>query len=143
MVAEERLPGVPSGSGSFAHGHEVARAHVAAAERGRAGTNYVLGGVDATFVELARCIGEVTGRRVPKRATPALALRTLARLSLWWSYVSRREPDLTPEGIAIATNRFHCRSDLAQAELGYRIVPLEVMVEDCYRWMRDEGLVGG
>jgi nucleoside-diphosphate-sugar epimerase len=141
MIATERLPGVPSGSGSFAHGREVARAHVEAAEHGRSGANYLLGGVDATFVDLARCIGEVTGRAVPGRATPAVILRALARLSLWWSYVTRREPELTPEGVAIATHDLVCRSDRARHELGYREVPLKVMVEDCYRWMVDEGLV--
>lgn len=141
MGAQGRLPGVPPGSGSFCHGAEVARAHLAAAERGRSGANYLLGGVDATFQELVRTIGEVTGRRVPTRVTPAPLLRALGRMSQWWSYVSKREPDMTPEGVAIACAHIHGDSTRAERDLGYRAVPLRAIVEDCVTWLRAEGLL--
>jgi len=141
MTAQGRLPGIPPGSGSFCHGAEVARAHLAAAERGRPGANYLLGGVDATFLDLVRTIGEVTGRRVPTRVAPAALLRAVGRASQWWSYVTGREPEMTPEGVAVACAHLHADSARAEAELGYRAVPLRTIVEDCVTWLRAEGLL--
>ncbi len=54
MAVSGKLPGVPSGALSFCHGGEVARAHITAFAQGRCGENYLLGGTDASFVELAR-----------------------------------------------------------------------------------------
>lgn len=141
MTAQGRLPGIPPGSGSFCHGAEVARAHLAAAERGRRGANYLLGGVDATFLDLVRTIGEVVGRRVPARVAPAALLRAVGRASQRWSYVSRREPEMTPEGVAVACAHIHADSSLAASELGYCAVPLRTIVEDCVAWLRTAGLL--
>jgi hypothetical protein len=33
-----------------------------------------------------------------------------------------------------------CSSDKAKQELAYRPVALQVMLEDCHRWLREEGL---
>lgn len=141
MVHARRLPGVPPGSGSFAHAREVARAHLAAYSNGRRGENYLLGGADATFLDLAQIVGEVTDRKVPQRSTPAFVLQTLARLSLAASYLTRREPDLTPDGVGLVVGHHRCRSDKAVRELGYRPAPLREMVEDSYRWLAEAGLL--
>jgi len=62
LVEQRRLPGVPPGRAWFCHAREVAAAQVAAFERGRSGHHYLLGGTDATFLELAQQIGERLGR---------------------------------------------------------------------------------
>lgn len=67
MVHQRRLPGIPSGSGTFCHAEQVALAHIAAAERGKLGDNYLLPGTDASFAEVIRLIAELTGRRAPRR----------------------------------------------------------------------------
>lgn len=141
MVHQRRLPGVPSGAGSFGHGREVARALLAACDRGRTGANYVLGGADATLLEFVRVIGEVTGRPVPRRATPAPVLRAFGRASLWWSYLTRREPDVTPEAVAIAVADLRVDSTRAERDLGFRRVPLRTAVEDAWHWLRETGLL--
>ena len=57
MVDQQKLPGVPPGGGSFTHGEAVAKAHLAAFERGRTGENYLLAGVDSNYVEFVKIIG--------------------------------------------------------------------------------------
>ena len=49
MAHTRWLPGVPPGAGTFCHAEAVARAHIAAAERGRRGANYLMSGADASF----------------------------------------------------------------------------------------------
>ncbi|MDA8107578.1 MAG: SDR family oxidoreductase [Betaproteobacteria bacterium] len=137
-----KLPGVPPGASSFCHVREVARAHIAAVERGRRGESYLLGGADASFLELVRTIGEVTGCKVPARPLPAWLLRALARLAQWTSYATGRAPTLSPEAVALATRRITCDCTKAERELGFRPVPLRAMVEDSVAWLEREGLLG-
>lgn len=141
LVHERRLPGVPPGKASFCHAAEVARAHVAAAERGRRGENYLLGGTDASFHELVRVIGEVTGRPVPSRPTPAWLLRAAARIRTLVAAVTGRHPALTPETVGLVTREMQCDSGKAMRELGYRAVPLSAMVRESYDWLRQEGFI--
>jgi nucleoside-diphosphate-sugar epimerase len=142
IAAHERwMPGVPPGAGTFCHAEAVAKAHIAAAEHGRCGANYLMSGVDASFVELFGVINEVTGSRVPLRPLPAAMFRVPARLSAAWANVSGKEPAMTPEGVENAIRRARVTSRRAEQELGYRPAPLRTIVEDAWRWLLSEGLV--
>ncbi len=141
LIDEGRLPGAAPGRASFCHVREVAKAHVSAFEKGRRGHNYLLGGADATFFELIQKIGELVGREVPKKPTPAFLLKVVGRLSLWGSYLTRKEPDLTPEKAALVTTDLLCSSEKAERELGYEPISLSAMLEDCHRWLIQENLV--
>jgi nucleoside-diphosphate-sugar epimerase len=137
-----RLPGVPPGAGTFCHAAAVALAHIAAAERGRRGANYLLSGRDASFVELFGVINEVTGSNVPLRPLPAWLFRLAGQASVALARITGREPEATPEGIAIACARARVVSRRAERELGYRPAALHPMIEDSYQWLRAEGLLG-
>ena len=142
MVHAGKLPGVPPGSLSFCDVREVAKAHIAAAERGRVGERYLLGGADASLLELVTIIGELDGKPVPKHASPAWLLKLVAAVGESFSLVTGKEPTLTREAATMATRSLFCDCTKAQRELGFRAVPLRGMVEDCYRWMKDEGTFG-
>ncbi len=142
MVNSEKLPGVPPGEGSFCHSREVARAHVAAATLDVASERFVLGGDNASFLEVVRMLGELLGKRTPARATPALVLKAVGRLSLWASHLTGKEPRFTPESVAMVTHRLHCRSDKAKQVLGYATPPVKEVVGDACEWLRAEGLLG-
>jgi nucleoside-diphosphate-sugar epimerase len=141
MMAEDRLPGIPPGKGTFCHSREVARAHVAAVDRGRTGENYILGGVNAAYLELAQTVAKALDKEAPLRTTPPWILKSVGRLSLWLSYLTRREPDITPEIVAALCQTVECDTDRAERELGYRPVDLKTMVHDCVEWMRSENLI--
>jgi len=142
LIDQGRLPGVPPGRASFCHAREVAAAHIAAWERGRSGHHYLLGGADATFLEMVQLIGKLLGRPAPSRTTPAFLSKLAGRLSLWRSYLTRQEPDLTPEKATLLSSELLCSSEKAERELGYQSVPLETMLEDCHRWLLAQGLLG-
>ncbi len=141
MVATGTLPGVPPGSLSFCHAREVARAHVAAAARGRTGENYLLGGTDASFLELVREIGAALGKPVPRRATPAWVLRALGTMGAIRGALTGKAPVVSPEAARVATRDVSCDCAKATRELGFRSVPLKEMVRDCVEWLRAEDLL--
>jgi dihydroflavonol-4-reductase len=143
LAAQGRLSRVPPGSGSFCHVAEVARAHIAAVRRGRTGENYILAGADASYAELVRILGEIMQRKVVTRTVPKPLFRGLGRILSLLSRFTGREPFVTLEGAIYMSANLISRSDKAMRELGYRPVPLRTMLEDCYRWMQEEGLVEG
>ena len=143
IIAAHRrwLPGVPPGAGTFCHAEAVARALIAAQEDGRSGQNYLLTGTDASFVELFRVINQVTGSSVPLRPLPARLFRWSARASAAMAALTGREPEMTPEGVAMVLARARVTSRKAERELGYRPAALGTMIEDSYRWLKNEGLI--
>jgi len=142
LIDRQKLPGVPKATQTFCHVAAVAKAHIAAFHRGRKGENYILGGVEADFLTLAQEIGILLGKHVPKRTTPGWILRLLGRVSLLGSYITGREPNITPERAILVSNQMLCNSQKAEKELGYHSVPLKNMLNDCYQWMLSEGLIG-
>jgi dihydroflavonol-4-reductase len=137
-----KLPGVPPGGGSYCHARAVAQAHVAAAERGRRGENYLLGGADATFLEFVRTAGELLGRPVPARTTPGWILALMGRLGAWTAFVTGREPSLTPEMAATVSREIYADCTKAQRELGYAATELRAMIGESVAWLASEGLLG-
>ena len=141
LVAQGQLPGIPSGSGCFCNGREVARAHIRAAERDTDFEVFVLGGPQASFAELVRVIGEITGKKVPNRTMPDIILRAAAHVCEAMFALTGKEPRATPEGVAIAIHDSRVDDEKARKELGYAHVPLHETVCQSYEFLRDEALL--
>jgi len=142
LVKDDNLPGIPPGSGSFCHVREVAAAHIAAYECGKTGENYLLAGTDAHFEELIHQIGAIISKPVNAKVMPPLILKIVAKVQNWISRYTKKEPDLTPEKVALITRRVVASCSKAVTELNYNDqVPLNDMLEDCYQWMKSEGRI--
>ncbi|WP_231759092.1 NAD-dependent epimerase/dehydratase family protein [Microbulbifer elongatus] len=142
LLAENRLPGVPPGAGSFCHAGAVARAHIDAFSRGRTGENYILAGTDASFLEFFRIIAELVGVPAPRRTTPAFAIHTVAAFSDLLSRFSGREPAVTPQKARLLTSRALADSTRAERELGYRNpLALADMLAESRDWLVAQGLL--
>jgi dihydroflavonol-4-reductase len=141
LVCAGKLPGIPPGAGCFCDVREVAKAHITAVGRGRRGENYILGGTDASFLQLVKTIGAVTGSHVPFCTTPAIILRLMGRVGVMVSHFTGRAPTLTPESASVVIMERSCDSSKAMSELEYRAVDLRSMVEQSYEWLKQEGLL--
>lgn len=141
MVHAQTLPGIPPGSDSFCHAEAVAKAHVAAAERGAKGENYLLPGVEASYSDVIQTIADLTGSVVKARMISPFSLRVMGRLSALRAVLTGKEPTLTPEGVHMMLCQPHVASHKAERELGYRVTPLRHMLEDACNWMAEAGLL--
>jgi nucleoside-diphosphate-sugar epimerase len=135
LVAQDRLPGALPGEVSAAHVGEVVKAHVAAAERGKTGENYILAGTRTSFAEMLGLIAELLGKPPPKRVLSPGLLRIIARVQGMRAAITGKPPQLTPESVALSTRKISCPSTKAQQELGFKIVPIQTMLQDCYDWL--------
>lgn len=142
MIQQGTLPGVPPGEGSYCHVREVAKAHIAAFERGQSNNNYILAGTDHAFLEVVNKIGKLIGKPTPNKPLASWILKAIGRTAYWWSLVTGKEPDLTPEKALMVTKRVVATSTKAVNELGYNDqVSLDEMLNDCYQWMKSEKLI--
>jgi len=142
MVANDTLPGVPPGYGSFCHIKEIAKAHLQAAIKGKKGENYILSGADASFVEFVSEIGMLLSKKVPSKPMPHWLLKLAGQVSVFFSRFTGKEPDMTPEKVLIVSELLKVSSLKAQSELGYNAdVPLNKMLTDCYEWMMSKKMI--
>jgi dihydroflavonol-4-reductase len=139
LVDQGRLPGIPPGSGAFADVREIARAQLRAFEQGLSRETFLLGGAHASFVELVGLIGARLGRPVPRRATPAWLLKTVAFASDAVSRVTGRMPDITPEAAVFPCHHLQVDSAKAIARLGYHETPLPELLDATIASLREAG----
>ena len=118
-----RLPAVVDGQTNVVDVRDVAKGHLLAAERGRAGERYVLGGHDAGWVELLERVAELSGVHHPLVVLPPEAGH------LPW-LVAR-------EGIALMAQNWSYSSAKARRELGYRARSLDRTLRDTIEWYRE------
>ena len=141
LIKNEKLAGAPPGSASFCHAAEAARAHIAAYKKGQTGHNYLLGGADATWLEFIQEISRLLEKKAPQKPLPSFVLKVIGRASLWLSYLTGKEPDVTPEKAFLVSTDLVCDSNKAEKELGFKPLPLKKMLEDCHQWLTQEGLL--
>lgn len=141
MVRDGKLPGVPPAKLSFAHVREIVGAHIAAADKGENGGQYLLAGENSTMLQLVTEIGLLLGKSTPKKPLPLGLMRVAATLGGLVSAVTGKEPSITAEMVEAFSHPMTTRSEKAQRDLGYKVVPLKEMVKDCYDWMVVEGRI--
>jgi nucleoside-diphosphate-sugar epimerase len=139
LIKNGKLPGVPPGTRSFAHVWEVALAHVSAAEHGRSGEHYLLGGTNASMLEMVQIMCKLMGKKEPKSALSEKLMPIVGVLGQFFAELRHRVPDMTPEAAALTSTRYTCLAEKAQKELGFKVVGLDNMVKDSYDWLVAEG----
>jgi dihydroflavonol-4-reductase len=132
-VKEGKMPGAPPGAGSFAHVVEVAKAHVAAVEKGKKGENYILGGTDATYAEMFHAIEEIVGVKARIKPIPVVALKAYAWASQLGSFFTGKSPDISPDIVTLLSEKTYFDSSKAMAELGFKARPIREMLQDCWK----------
>jgi dihydroflavonol-4-reductase len=117
---------------------DVARAHVAALQKGRIGERYVVGGENLSMDRIWEMLAEITGKPMPRwRAPYALALAA--------AYVDearcRLDPNATPlaplEGVRMSRERMYADSSKSQRELGHQPRPVREALQRAVAWFRD------
>jgi dihydroflavonol-4-reductase len=141
MVRDGKLPGVPNSGLTFTHVRECVAAHIAAADKGQNGGQYLLGGENKTMLDLVREIAFLLGKPAPVREISPRVLRVIAAAGEFASNFTGKRPAITREIVDSIGRNATVTSAKAQRELGYRVVGLKEMVKDCYDWMLSEGRI--
>lgn len=135
-----RVPLAPPGGVNLVDARDVALGHLLAAELGRRGQRYILGGENRSYAELMGELAAAAGW--PRRWRPTLPcwlLTCLAGLNELRSRFTGREPYPSLAHARVSRYRWYYRSDKAADELGYRPRPLAETLRDAYSWYAEKG----
>ncbi|TMJ57902.1 MAG: NAD-dependent epimerase/dehydratase family protein [Alphaproteobacteria bacterium] len=138
-AARGHMPGYVDTGLNIAHVEDVALGHIAAAETGRVGERYILGGEDMSLAQILVEVGQAAGMRPPRMQVPysvaypaAIGAELIARLT-------GREPFITRDGVRMARKKMYFSSAKAARELGYAPRPAREAIADAVGWFRVNG----
>ena len=142
MVARGGSAICTNGAVSVVDVDDVCRAHVAAAHRGTRGARYILSGPGITYRDLFAEIGQVMGKpELRVRVVPDRVALATAHAKTALARLTRREPDLTPELVAMNTRWRVYDCAAARRDLGFTVTPLTDTLQRTYDWYRAAGML--
>jgi len=120
---------------------DVAEGHLLAAERGRVGERYILGGENVTMRRLLELLGEVTGLPVPRVRVPYRPVLALSYANALACRATRRTPRMTPDTIRMSHHAMYYDASKARRELGFPSTPIDEALRRAVEWFTANGYV--
>lgn len=138
-----KYPGYFDALWSVADADDVARAHIAAVERGRNGERYILANSQPhTFKKVFQLLEKVTGISAPCLKIPYGFLLGFTYLDEVLSYfIFRRRPLLPVEGVKFSRMSIAFDNSKAVRELGYTETPFEETLKKAVSWYRKNAYI--
>jgi dihydroflavonol-4-reductase len=122
---------------------DVATGIMLAAERGRSGERYILGGENLSLEQLLERIGRMSGRPRRKIGVPRGLAFVMGHVSEWVAnWLTRRAPIATGEGVRLALRSAPFDNAKARRELGYAPRPVDGALADAVNWLSNRGASG-
>jgi dihydroflavonol-4-reductase len=120
---------------------DAAAWHALAADHGRIGAHYVLGGETLAMAEVLAMLEAVSGVAMPRRQSPYwLAFAAGVAFELG-ALVTRRPPPAALAGVRQARRPMELSSAKAERELGYRHRPVRQAMADAVAWLAGTGRI--
>lgn len=120
---------------------DVAAGHLLAAELGKTGERYILGGRNMTLREILEALSLITGRSAPRLKLPHAVALAAGYADEWIARLTGREPQIPVEGVRMSRHRMFVASDKAERQLGYRPGSVEAALECAVKWYEASGYV--
>jgi dihydroflavonol-4-reductase len=137
-----RMPAFVDTTFNVVHVDDLAAGHLLAAERGKVGRSYIVGGENLAMGEFLAALAKATGLTAPARQVPrGLALAVGGLSQLVEGRILRREPSVALEAARMSTTNMMFSTERARAELGYSPRPTELAIADSVRWFVENGYV--
>jgi dihydroflavonol-4-reductase len=138
-AARGQMPAFVDTGLNIVHVDDVAEGHLAAAEKGRIGERYILGGENMSLAEILAQVSLAAGRRAPSLRLPHGMLYPVAVGAELAARLTGREPLITLDGVRMSRKKMFFSSEKASRELGYRPRPAREAIVDAVSWFRANG----
>lgn len=121
---------------NFVDVRDVAEGIILAADHGKAGERYILGGENVALKDLLLLLEQISGRPMPKRAVPGLLALAAGVVSEWIARgITGKAPAATREGVLLALRSAPFDSSKARSALGYAPRPVESALRAELAWL--------
>jgi dihydroflavonol-4-reductase len=136
-----RMPGYVDTGLNFVPVEDCARGHLLAAERGRIGERYILGGRNLTLKQMLDILSSTSGRPAPRWKFPYVLAYAAGCVDTGVSRLLGREPRIPLEGVRMARHKMFVDASKAQRELGFAPGPIEAALGRAVAWYESNGYV--
>jgi dihydroflavonol-4-reductase len=138
-AARGQMPAFVDTGLNIVHVDDVAEGHLAAAEKGRIGERYILGGENMALAEILAEVAQAVGRRPPWLRVPHGVLFPVAIGAELAARVTGRDPFVTLDGVRMSRKKMYFTSEKASHELGYAPRPAREAIADAVSWFEANG----
>jgi dihydroflavonol-4-reductase len=138
-AAKGRKPGYVDTGLNLVHVDDVAAGQLLAAERGRIGERYILGGENLSLAEILATVARAAGRRPPALKIPYAVVLPIAAGAEMIARITGREPFTTLDGVRMSRKKMYFSSAKAARDLGYAPRPAREAIADAVAWFAANG----
>jgi dihydroflavonol-4-reductase len=138
-AAKGKMPGYVDTGLNIVHVDDVAAGQLLAAERGRVGERYILGGDNLSLVDILGEVARAVGRRPPALKIPYAVVLPIAAGAEMMARITGREPFTTLDGVRMSRKKMYFSSAKAMRELGYAPRPAKDAIADAIVWFEANG----
>ena len=121
--------------GNYGYVDDVALGHFLALEKGRVGERYILGGENASLLELYQLIDKIDGKSHWKLPLYKFMPLAVAHTLKTWARLTGAYPRITPGWVKTFLLDWKYSCDKAKKELGYDPLPLEEGLRRTCEWL--------
>jgi nucleoside-diphosphate-sugar epimerase len=131
------IPGDGKMTGNYVFIDDVVYGHMMAAQKGRPGERYILGGENLTFDEFFQVLAKLTGK--PRRMVhlPLAFMMAAAKLMEWQVPLTGLPPAITADFVKKYLNHWSLSSEKAVQELDYKVTPFEEGAGKTLEWIEE------
>lgn len=129
-----RLPAYVDTGLNLVDVRDVALGHLLAADRGRPGESYILGGVNLTLQRMLELLGRLSGRQPPRLKLPHWVPLAIAHIDEPLSHWLGRDPRVSLAGARMSKSMMFFDTSKAVRELGFPQSPIEPALERAVNW---------
>jgi dihydroflavonol-4-reductase len=138
-TARGHMPGYVDTGLNIVHVDDVAAGELLAAEHGRIGERYILGGENMALAEILSEVARAAGRRPPRLKVPYPIAFTAAAIGLAMARITGHEPFTTLDGVRMSRKKMYFTSAKAARELAYQPRPPHQAIADAVAWFTANG----
>jgi len=121
------------------HVADVARGHLRAAQRGRVGEKYILGGQNRSLTEIFLMLEAITGIRAPRVRVPHALVYLAALVNEGVARVTGHPPRVPLTGVRMARKPMYFSAEKAVRELGLPQTSVEGALREAVDWFIAHG----
>ncbi|HET7102214.1 MAG TPA: hopanoid-associated sugar epimerase, partial [Terriglobia bacterium] len=118
---------------------DVAQGHWIAAECGRVGGRYILGGRNMLLKEILDLLARISGRPSPRIRLPHGVAMAAGYADQFFSRALNRQPRIPLEGVRMARHKMFVDCSKASDELGFKAGSVEAALERAVAWYEQNG----
>jgi dihydroflavonol-4-reductase len=133
-AAEAKTMFYVEGAYDFVDVRDVVDGLISAAENGRRGESYILGGHKISVRYLLDTVREVSGRAFSRIKIPFSLAEFAAKIAPWYYLKTKTKPRITPYSLEVLQSNSNICHKKAERELGFKSRPIVETIADTVRW---------